>query len=126
MKRGQTNLTVVTRKSSSNTYPPEVTVKAGEYNDSTFLEAALKGQDVLVIMLGFGGLPQQEDIIRAAAKVGVKYVLPTEYGAPSNDKQVEASPVVQAKRADQALIESLGMKWIAVVTNGWIDYVSSA
>lgn len=76
-------------------------------------------------MLGFGGLPQQEGIIRAAAKAGLKYVLPTEYGAPSgNDKQAAASPVVQAKRDDHKLIESLGMKWVGVVTNGWIDYVS--
>ncbi|KAK5174549.1 uncharacterized protein LTR77_001630 [Saxophila tyrrhenica] len=123
LKHGKHNVNVITRPSSKSEYPSSVNVKQGDYQDAAFLEAALQGQDVLVSMLGFAGLPDQHAFFHAAAKAGVKYVLPAEYGAPSgNDAQVKAAPLIQLKRNDHELIESLGIKWIGVVTNPWIDY----
>ena len=120
----RSRITVITRPSSNSNYPPSVNVKKGEYTDAAFLKSALRGQEVLVIMLGFAGLPDQDCVMQAAAQAGVKYVLPTEYGAPSGDEnQRKAVPLIQAKRDVHHNIETLGMKWIAVVTNPWIDYV---
>ena len=127
VKQGKNNVTVITRPTSTIKYPPRVQVKKGEYKDAAFLESALHGQDVLVIMLGFGGLPDQDAIIQAAAKAGVRYLLPTEYGAPSgNEKQIKAVELIKIKRDVHDQIEQLGMKWVGVVTNPWIDYVGDA
>lgn len=124
LKEIKHNITIITRPSSTADYPSHVKVRKGQYSDAAFLESALKDHDVLVIMLGFSGLSDQDTIIRAAGRAGVKYVLPTEYGVSSgNEKQVKAIPMLQAKRDVHNQIEGLGMRWIAVVTNLWIDYV---
>lgn len=41
-----------------------------------------------------------------------------------NDKACEVSSLIQDKRDVQIRINELGMKFIAVVTNFWTDYVS--
>lgn len=123
LAHGKHNVTVIARPSSKANYPPSVTVKKGEYKDAAFLESALEGQDVLILMLSFAALPDQHRLFEAAGKAGVKYVLPSTWGAPiGNDKQAAEVPLMQAKRDDHAKIEALGMKWITFVTNGWIDY----
>lgn len=125
LKQGKHNITVITRSASKSTYPSSIQVKRGDYKDYKFLESALQGQDVLVIMLGFAGLPDQDHILEGAAKAGVKYILPSDYGAPAgDDRQVKAVPLIQEKRDVHDKIESLGMKWIGVVTGSWVDYVS--
>ena len=124
LKSGKHNVSVITRPSSTSSYPPEVRVKHGEYDDATFMDSALRGQEVLVILLGFPGLPYQDAIIEAAARAGVLYVLPAEYGIDSSNENIEhAGTVIQAKRKTQKKIEGLGMKCIAVITGPWIDYV---
>jgi uncharacterized protein YbjT (DUF2867 family) len=122
LNSGKHNVSVITRPSSRSSYPPEVTVKQGDYDYKTFIDSALRGQDVLVILLGFPGLPYQDAIIEAAARAGMKYVLPTEYGIDSSNEKIEhAVDVIRAKRNTQKKIEGLEMKWIAMITGPWID-----
>lgn len=119
------NITVITRPSSTAEYPSQVKVTKGNYDDPEFLVSTLKGQDAVIIMLGFAGLPYQDGIFEASAQAGVKYVLPMEYGVDSsNEKMVMACPVATGKADIHRRVKSLGMKWIAVVTGLWIDYVS--
>ena len=126
LKHDTLNISVITRPSSTIGYPSKITVKQGEYSDKSFMHSALQGQDVVVVLLGFAGLPYQEAIIDAAARAGVEYILPAEYGLDSaNNKILDAVEVIQDKRDIQQKIEALGMKWIAVVTGPWIDYVRS-
>lgn len=40
-----------------------------------------------------------------------------------NDKVCEIVPMIQAKRNDHKKIQELGVKFIAVVTSLWTDYV---
>jgi len=124
LKHGKHNVTAITRASSTSSFPASVTVKKGDYKDEAWLQSVLEGQDVLIVMMGFSGLSDEHNFYRAAAKAGVKYVLPSEYGmASANDAVVKAAPILQMKRDNHNLIKSLGMKWIGVVTNQWIDYV---
>lgn len=124
LKHGKHNVTAITRVSSTSSFPASVTVKKGDYKDEVWLQSVLEGQDVLIVMMGFSGLSDEHSLYRAAAKAGVKYVLPSEYGMSSaNDAVVKAGPILQMKRDNHNLIKSLGMKWIGVVTNQWIDYV---
>ncbi|KAK2029756.1 NAD(P)-binding protein [Colletotrichum zoysiae] len=117
-------ITAITRASSSATFPADVTVKAGDYTDKEFLVSALRGQDVVILQLSFDSfMTVQTPLIRAAAKAGVKWVLPTEFGsdtAPS--KLMDANPFLSAKKQFRDLTEELGMSWVAVVNNPWFDW----
>ncbi|EFQ32480.1 hypothetical protein CGRA01v4_05912 [Colletotrichum graminicola] len=117
-------ITAVTRAASSATFPADVIVKVGDYADEEFLVSAFRGQDVVVLQLGMDGyMTVQPSLIRAAAKAGVKWVLPTEFGSdPVPSKLRDASPLLAIKEQFRNLAEELGMSWVAVVNNPWFDW----
>lgn len=124
LENGQHKITVITRPSSTATYPSQISVKKGDYTDSEFLEATLRGQDVLIVMLAFAGLDKQWPIMEAAARAGVKYIFPSDYGADLSIKGTTfATKLIQMKKELYGRIQEMGMKWIVVVTNPWVDYV---
>ncbi|KJZ73886.1 hypothetical protein HIM_06779 [Hirsutella minnesotensis 3608] len=117
------NITVIARTESTTEFPAGVTVKKGSFQDNDFLEGALEGQDVLVLQLAAPAMHLQDAFIQAAAKKGVKYVLPTEWGSDPSAPLVEKLPMIRDKRKKRQLIEDLGVSsWIAVVNNLWYDY----
>jgi hypothetical protein len=73
----------------------------------------------------------QGQLIEAAAKVGVKWILPTEYaGDGLNEGMAEAVPLFHPKREARRQIEELskeyeGLRWIGVATGPWLEAVSS-
>ncbi|KAF7563331.1 hypothetical protein G7046_g780 [Stylonectria norvegica] len=117
-------ITAISRTDSKATFPAEVIVKKGSYSDEEFLVSALKGQDVLIIQLGrFAEDALHEQLIRAAGKAGVPYVLPTEFGSDIEAEQmVKEQFVLWGKAERRALIEKSGSSWIAVVNNPWYDW----
>ncbi|GKT48208.1 pinoresinol reductase 2 [Colletotrichum spaethianum] len=123
-EKGIHTITAVARAGSSATFPSDVIVKKGDYSDESFLVSAFQGQDVVVLQLSFDSfMAGQAPLIRAAAKAGVKWVLPTEFGsdlAPS--KLLDASPLVAGKKQFRDLIEELGMSWVAIINNPWFDW----
>ncbi|OHE94900.1 hypothetical protein CORC01_09819 [Colletotrichum orchidophilum] len=124
LDKGIHTITAVTRAQSSTALPAGVIVKKGDYADEDFLVSAFQGQDVLILQLSFDSyMTAQAPLIRAAAKAGVKWVLPTEFGsdlAPS--KLLEVSPLVAGKKQFRDLVEELGLSWIAIVNNPWFDW----
>ena len=76
----------------------------------------------------------QGKMIEAAARAGVKWILPTEYaGDGLNEGMVEAVPLFHPKREARRQIEELskekeceGVKWIGVATGPWVEAVSIA
>lgn len=64
---------------------PEQNVVRGEYTPE-FFRKALLGQDALVLAIGSGALDAQKVIIEAAAEVGVRRIIPSEFGGVSNQK----------------------------------------
>lgn len=116
-------ITAIQRKESSATYGPEVIVKKGAFDDEDFLVDSLKGQDVLVIVLAIEAFELQDNFIRAAAKAGVEYVLPIEFGSDMESKLADEFPLISKKKAPRKLIEDLGVSsWIAVNTNPWLEF----
>lgn len=101
-------------------------VKQGNYTSSEFLESALQGQDVLIITLHVMTSPEiQSNFIRAAAKAGVPYILPNEYGQDGdNEELTKAISILASKKQYRDLVEELGTSsWIGIASNLWIDYV---
>lgn len=120
------NVTALSRQDSTATFAPGVTVKKGDYKSSEFLESAFEGQDVLIITLAGTTSPAvQSDLIKAAAKAGVPWILPNEYGQDgANAELVDAVFILKGKAKHRKEIEELGVSsWIGIASNLWFDYV---
>jgi len=121
------NLSAISREESSAIFPAGVTVKKGDYSNDSFFVEALKGQDVLIMALSFQSPPElQTRMIKAAAEVGVAYVLPNEYGSDNGHPTMRESVLVNAGKTQyREQVERLGKSsWIGIVNNPWYDYVS--
>ncbi|KAM0273217.1 hypothetical protein ACHAQH_008408 [Verticillium albo-atrum] len=121
LKRNIHTITAISRPESTAKFPKGVVVKKGSYDNDAFLVSTLQGQDILVLQLSIDAMATQEAFIRAAAKAGVPRVLTTEFGSDIAEPKLTAMPIMAGKLKYRALVEELGMKWIAVVNNPWID-----
>ncbi|CZR45584.1 uncharacterized protein FPRO_15240 [Fusarium proliferatum ET1] len=65
----------------------------------------------------------QESAVRAAAKAGVRYILPAEFGPdPFASKLIEDNQLLQDKKKIRDLIEELGVSsWISVAVGPFLD-----
>ena len=124
------NITPITRSDSTATFPshPNLHVAKGSYDDTSFLESTLRGQDVLILTFHVLTKPEtQFAFIRAAANAGVPWIVPNEWGCDGFNKPLADSVVIIKKNEQyRELIEELGKsKWIGMATGLWIDYVRS-
>ncbi|KAJ8119428.1 hypothetical protein ONZ43_g3618 [Nemania bipapillata] len=116
--------TVLTRPGSNANFPSGVTVHIGDYNDENFVVPSLKGQDVLILALGYTAYDAQIPLIKAAAKAGVPYIVPCEFGSdPTHPKINAETQMMNVKAPFRKLIEDLGVSsWIGVVNNPWVEF----
>ena len=119
-------ITALSRPDSKANFPPSIHVKRVDYDDIDSLTQALSGQDALIITLAFtadDGV--QLKLIEAAARVGVKWVIPNEYGCDNENKELaHAVPINEHKEQFRNKIEELGRSsWIGIATNPWFEMV---
>ncbi|KAF5574861.1 NAD(P)-binding domain-containing protein [Fusarium pseudoanthophilum] len=125
---GLHTITAVQRIEATSTFPPEVIVKSGDLKDESFLMSTFQGHDAVVLMVP---LPQlvslQESAVRAAAKAGVPYILPAEFGPdPFASKLIEDNHLLQDKKRIRDLIEELGVSsWISVAVGPFPEMIKS-
>ena len=116
----------MTRKSSTHTFPSEVTVKPVDYDSLESLTSALQGQDAFVSTLGSAGIEQQLLLVEAAGKAGVKRFLPSEFGSNTPNEKIGTLPIFQPKIAVQEALkkqaESTGMSYTVVCTGPFLDW----
>lgn len=74
-------VTAVSRTDSTSTFPDDVQVVRGNYEDSEFWKKAFTGQDAVILAIGSGTLQSQKAIIDAAVAAGVKRIIPSEFGS---------------------------------------------
>lgn len=120
-------VTVLTRQAGAPNLPSSVTVKQVDYNSLNSLTSALQGQDAVVSALHSDSSNQQILLVEAAAKVGVKRFLPSEYGSNTLLEKNRSLPVFQPKVAVQnALKEQAsspgGMSYTLVLTGPFLDW----
>jgi hypothetical protein len=119
-------LTAITRAESSSTFPSSVKVRKGDYTSDSFLESAVQGQDVLIILLApMAPKDLQSRFITAAAKTGVPWVLPCEFGPDTgNPNMSQGVPILASKKGYRDQIETLGKSsWIGLICGLWFDFV---
>jgi NAD(P)-dependent dehydrogenase (short-subunit alcohol dehydrogenase family) len=116
--------TVLTRPASKANFPSAVTTHVGDYNDEDFAVKALRGQDVLILALGYMAADAQTPLIKAAAKAGVPYVVPCEFGSdPTHPKLNAEIQLMNVKAPYRKLIEDLGVSsWVGIVNNPWVEF----
>ena len=121
--RGHT-ITALQRPEATSSFPAGVIVEKGNLRDESFLTRVLKGQDVVVLMPPISQLiALQEPAIRVAAKVGVPYIFPSEFGPdPFASQLLEENELLVAKKNVRDLIESLGVSsWVSIAVGPWLD-----
>ncbi|KAI4269330.1 MAG: hypothetical protein L6R38_007503 [Xanthoria sp. 2 TBL-2021] len=121
------NVTALTRKSSSATFPSEVKVQSVDDSyPSDQLVAVLKGQDAVINLLPPMSVEQHNSIADAAAEAGVKRFIPSEFGSDTTSpKIVELVPIFGNKTAITNYLktkESSGLSWTAVVNGAFFDW----
>ncbi|GKU05865.1 unnamed protein product [Fusarium langsethiae] len=119
------NVTVLSRKESKATYPENVTVRTTDFSLDDLSEA-LKGQEVVISALGVEGFDQQQKLVDASVRAGIKRFLPSEFSSSSEDPVVlELFPLFEVKKN---LIEYLkskekdGLSWTGLATGLLFDW----
>ncbi|KAK1635387.1 isoflavone reductase [Colletotrichum phormii] len=105
------DLTILSREGSSAIFPPGANVIKTDYSED-FPVKILAGQDAVVSMLPIMALGEQQKIVEAAVKAGVKRFIPSEYGSDSAPKNAHLGWL-----ADEDLIS-----WTAVITGPFFDW----
>ncbi|KAL8849544.1 MAG: hypothetical protein Q9221_005478 [Calogaya cf. arnoldii] len=121
------NVTALTRKGSSATFPSEVKVQTVDDDyPSDQLVNVLKGQDAVINLLPPISVEQHNSIADAAAEAGVKRYIPSEFGSDTTSPKVtELVPMFATKTAITDYLktkESSGLSWTAVVNGAFFDW----
>ncbi|KAI8626419.1 NAD(P)-binding protein [Xylariaceae sp. FL1651] len=124
VKTGKHTITALTRGGSKSKIPEGVKVIEVDYSDEAALVAALQGQEFLAIVLGSSALPEtHSQIVKAAAKAGVSYIMPTAYGADiTNEDLVKDDIYHKGALAKVKEIESLGINHIVMTCGFWYEW----
>ncbi|CAE7025188.1 hypothetical protein CFE70_003572 [Pyrenophora teres f. teres 0-1] len=125
LKESSFNTTVLSRQSSTSTFPSGVKVIKADYNSTDSLKDAFKGQDAVVSLVGGMGLGDQNKLIDAAIAAGVKRFIPSEYGSDTLDARTCAIvPVFEAKLAAVNYLKSKEkeISWTSIVTGPFLDW----
>ncbi|KAF3062066.1 Isoflavone reductase like protein IRL [Daldinia childiae] len=116
-------VSALTRQNSTAILPSGINVIRTDYTIAS-LESALKGQDVVISMLGYDGIHLQKTIIDAAIKAGVKRFIPSEFGSRTYDDKVrDAVPIFGGKRQIVEYLKANEGKisWTAVINGALFD-----
>jgi hypothetical protein len=119
------NVTVLSRQESNRTFAPNVKVIRADYNSEESLTNALKGQDVVLSIVGGTALGDQRKLIDAAIAAGVKRFVPSEYGSNTLDDRVrKIVPVFEAKKGAVDYLKSKEdvIEWSSLINGVFFDW----
>jgi len=119
-------VTVLTRKSSSHTFPSHVTAIPVDYESLDSLTNALQGQEAVVSTLASAALANQVLLVKAAAEAHVKRFIPSEFGSNTLNEKTSALPVFKDKITVQDALkkeaDSGGMTYTLICTGPFLDW----
>ncbi|KAM0206786.1 hypothetical protein ACHAQI_008011 [Fusarium lateritium] len=125
MSAAKFNITVLSRKESKATFPQGITVRTTDFSEAD-LVSALKDQDVVISALGVEGFSQQQTIVDAAVRAGVKRFLPSEFSSSSEDPAVlRLMPLFEQKKNLIDYLKSKekdGLTWTGLATGLLFDW----
>lgn len=122
------SVTVLTRKSSSSKFPPDVrVVSVSDDYPLAELAEALKGQDAVVSTIATLSTAAQHNLVDAALQAGVKRFIPAEFGGNTLDPETERllPSIFGSKRDLRRYLESKeseGLTWTAIAVGIIFDW----
>jgi hypothetical protein len=124
-------VTVITRESSTATFPGGTTVvRVGDDYPEEQMEKTFQGQDAVVLSLSYAGEHHRSALTKAAIRAGVRRVVASGYGG--NDENKEAQRVFPITANKAAMVQELrsleqdGWSWTSVCCGLFFDlYVLS-
>ncbi|KAI0476640.1 NmrA-like family protein [Xylaria cf. heliscus] len=131
---GRFHVTVIKRESSPYALPPAFTTQArlrtvDDELSLASLEAALQGQDAVVVSIPLRDPAQHLRIADAAAAAGVRRVIPADYGSCDSDspRAQELVPLFKHKAAVRARLQDLAnadaaFAWTSLVCGHFFDW----
>ncbi|KAE8155309.1 hypothetical protein BDV25DRAFT_146469 [Aspergillus avenaceus] len=125
LKTGKHTITALTRAGSQSTLPEGIRSVPVTYDDESSLVSALTGQDALIITLPVKTAPDtQSKIVQAAAKAGVKYIMPNVWGCNATNEELTSSVPHWEHLCDPFReIEKIGVSsWVALVNGFWYEH----
>ncbi|KAL1969783.1 hypothetical protein VTN77DRAFT_7292 [Rasamsonia byssochlamydoides] len=118
-------VTVLSRHSSTATFPANVNVRKTNFSESE-LQTALQGQDAVVSALGVAGFSDQKKVIDAAVRAGVKRFIPSEFSVNTlSDAVLRLLPLFGQKKEVLEYLkskESEGLTWTGIGTGLLFDW----
>jgi hypothetical protein len=128
LANGNFNITVLSRLSSTATFPSSVRVVKTDYNPES-LTSAFQGQDAVVSIAGSEQLAHQQKYVDAAIAAGVKRFIPSEFGSDlTYPNIVDVVPLFKPKAQIVEYLkskESETFSWSSVINGPFFDWVSS-
>src|SRR2546430_625441 len=108
-------VTVLTRQSSTSTFPSHVTVVtiADDYPYDQLVKA-FKGQDAVVSAIAGMATPTQKSMVDAAVEAGVQRFIPAEFGSEVTPEQAAKNPIIAPKLEMRRYLQSkehTGLTW---------------
>lgn len=128
LSTGKHTITAITRPKSTTKIPSDVKVARLNYSseaeeDVTALIDTLRGQQVLLIPMSHESLGTIRNLVHAAAKVNVLYILPNWYGHDANNKQLISDSMMTSLLANTEEIKNLGVSsYFMLVCNFWYEF----
>ncbi|KAK4038321.1 hypothetical protein C8A01DRAFT_48023 [Parachaetomium inaequale] len=108
-------------------FPTAVTVAPVDYDSLDSLVTALRGQDAVVSTLASTALAKQLLLVEAAAQVGVRRFIPSDFGSNTVHPRAAALPVYADKVAVQSALRDKaahpgGMTYTVVLNGPFLDW----
>jgi len=126
---GEFEVTAISRKESSATFPPKVAVKKVDFNSVEEVTEALKGQDAVVSVVGTAGYASQKTLADAAVAAKVQRFIPSEFGI--NTRVVRGTKIGSILSPKIQLVDYLSelaeknssFTWTGISAGPFFDYV---
>jgi saccharopine dehydrogenase-like NADP-dependent oxidoreductase len=128
LQKTNLQITVISRPESKATFPAAVNVVRASADDPASFEKAFQGQDAVLSLVPSFGASNESLIVDAAAKAGVKYFVPSQFGHDTTDpKVVELLPLFidKVRVVEKLRSHESTMGWAGIVTGMFLDWVSS-
>lgn len=125
VKGGKHKVTAITRLNGTSKISDGVRVAKVDYSNDSSIVDALQGQDALIITLSTKDPPDtQSKLIEAAAKAGVKWIMPNEYSPDfaGNEQMGGDIMVYDHRMGTRQQIEKLGMSWVGLCCGFWYEF----
>ena len=103
-----------------------VTIKIGDYNDFDSLVSAFTGVDKLLFVSGSdiaARVPQHENIVKAAKKAGVPYIIYTSFLSTNETETSPIAMVAEAHLKTEQWIKDSGMEYTFLKNNIYLDFI---